>query len=245
MMKPDFLETAQAALRRHYPNYNCAFVGGSMLRGEETPSSDIDIVVFFDDDFEHPHRYSVIEQNWPIEFFVQNRFSHDFFMRLDREQGFCIIANMVASGIILPHETALAIERRTTAQAVKEAGPPPLDTRDIDSRRYAISDALDDLSTERPYMDQLGVLASVYKHLGDLYLRGQGKWSAEGKALGRYIREDNPDFAIGFETAFMYAQRGEFDALKDIAHDILAPHGGILFEGYKQMATSEWKDLRR
>lgn len=244
MMRPDFLETAKAALDHYYPGYNCAFVGGSMLRGEDTPTSDIDIVVFFDDDFAHPHRYSVIEQGWPIEFFIQNCYSHDYFMSKDREQGLCIIMNMVADGIIVPQETELALERRAKARELRKAGPPQLDKDDLDARRYALSDALEDLYAQRPYIDQLGVLASLYTGLGDLYLRGQGKWSAVGKALGRYIREDNPDVAARFENAFLHAQRGEFDALKQLAHTVISPYGGCLFEGYKQMASNGWKELK-
>ena len=44
---PPALEAARAAVEAHYPACAGAMVAGSVMRGEGTAASDLDIVVFF------------------------------------------------------------------------------------------------------------------------------------------------------------------------------------------------------
>ena len=97
-MRPDYLTTAKRALQKHYPGHACAFVAGSVVRGDATATSDIDIVVLYDDPFEDVHRFSVIEDGWPVEFFVHNRRANTYFMEKDRARGMCVMMDMVAHG---------------------------------------------------------------------------------------------------------------------------------------------------
>lgn len=150
MNRPDFLTAAKNALKKHHPKALCAFVAGPMLRGEATAASDIDIIVLYDDAFQNIHRDSVIEDGWPIEFFVHNTKANDFFIEKDRQSGRCLTAHMLVTGLVLPHENALSQERRVTAQKVIDLGPPPLTDMQIEDRRYFITDSIDDLETHRP-----------------------------------------------------------------------------------------------
>lgn len=135
MNKPDFLKTAKKALKKFYPNCECAFVAGSMLRGEESATSDIDVVVIYGDEFEGIHRNSIIENGWSIEFFVHNRQSLDYYMNLDRQCGMCIIMDMVVSGLVIPEANDFTRERKAKAQKFIDAGPPILSDMEIEDRR--------------------------------------------------------------------------------------------------------------
>lgn len=126
MSKPPFLETAQKAINKYYPGYKCAFVAGSMLRGQETATSDIDIVVIYEDEFQDVHRQSVVEDGWPIEFFVNNPKSNDYFMEEDRKRGMYIMMDMVANGLPLPEVNERVKERQARARDMIDSGPPIL-----------------------------------------------------------------------------------------------------------------------
>ena len=72
-MRSDFFKTAVSLLNEKFSTAKCAFIAGSVTRGEQTETSDIDIVVIYDaNDLPKAHRSSLIYRDWPIELFVQN-----------------------------------------------------------------------------------------------------------------------------------------------------------------------------
>jgi hypothetical protein len=244
MSKPPFLETAQKAINKYYPGYKCAFVAGSMLRGQETATSDIDIVVIYEDEFQDVHRQSVIEDGWPIEFFVHNKKANDYYMDKDRKRGMCIMMDMVANGIPLPEVNEMVKERQARARDMIDSGPPVLSEKEIEDCRYSITDSLDDLDENRSALERFGTLSNLYHQMGDLYLRGKGLWSGQGKSLGRLLRRADVNFSEEFEVAFEKAYQGDLLAVRNISEDVLNIYGGRLFEGYKRTAPEEWKNFR-
>lgn len=244
MIKPPFLETAQKAINKYYPGYKCAFVAGSMLRGQETATSDIDIVVIYDGEFEDVHRNSVIEDGWPVEFFVHNKKANDYFMEQDRKRGMYIMMDMVANGLPLPELNETAKERQLKASEMIRSGPPALSEEEIENRRYFITDSLDDLDEGRPALERFGTLSNLYHQIGDLYLRGKGLWTGQGKSLGRLLRRADVDFSRNFEMAFEKAYQGDLLAVRNIGEDVLNSYGGRLFAGYKRQAPNDWKDFK-
>ncbi len=244
MIKAPFLETAQKAIDKHYPGYKCAFVAGSMLRGQETSASDIDIVVIYDDEFEDVHRNSVIESGWPIEFFVHNIRANDYFMEQDRKRGMCIMMDMIANGIPLPEISEMVKERQLRAKEMISSGPPALSVEEIESRRYLITDGIDDLDESRSALERFGTLSNLYTQMGDFYLRGRGLWSGQGKSLGRLLRKADINFSERFETAYSKAFQGELLDVRAFSEDVLNSYGGRYFEGYRRQAPKDWKDLK-
>lgn len=245
-MRPDFLETAKRALDKHYSGAIGGFVGGSMTRGEGTSTSDIDIGVLFDETFEDVHRNSVVEDGWPIEFFVHNPQSLDYFFDKDRLRGMCIMPTIVATGIMIPDEHPLMLRQREKAARVIEAGPPHLDDDERDLRRYWISDLVDDLEGAESAAVRNATLALLHDRLGDFHLRAAGKWSGVGKALLRCLRADDVGYAERFETAFTTAFEGKGVApVLALVKETLAPHGGALWEGYRAAAPPDWREFKK
>ncbi|HER2162506.1 TPA: nucleotidyltransferase domain-containing protein [Streptococcus pyogenes] len=60
---------------KHFPNCQGALLAGSVVRGEATETSDLDIVVF-DKNLSSPYRESLIAFSWAIEVFVNNLTSY-------------------------------------------------------------------------------------------------------------------------------------------------------------------------
>ncbi len=245
LKRPSYQEAAQAALQKHYPNAVCAFIAGSVIRGTATEKSDIDITVIQPDDYDDVHRFSTVEQGWPIEFFVQNEQANQYFMQKDRERGMAVMMDMMCNGEIYPEESATSLRIRAEALKLLELGPPKLSAEEIDDLRYFITDLLDDLDADRPHLELMGIVARLYEKLGDFYLRTRGEWSGHSKSLGRLLAQNHPEFANRFEAAFKDAVHCKLEGLIALTEEVLAPYQGTLFEGYKRSAPADWRDFRK
>ena len=247
-VRPDPLKTAASVLQERYPNCLGAFVGGSIFRGEETDTSDIDVVVLYDNSFDDVHRASVVVDGWPIEFFVQSIQAQDHFLEKDRLRGMCVMPDLIASSRAVPTLSPEMIEQRRKAEQIIANGPPTLTTVDIDRRRYAITDLLDDLVGADKVAVKNAVLARLHDKLGDFYLRAGGRWSGEGKALLRCLKAADKSYAERFEDAFEAAFAGiesGVTGVVSLADETLAQHGGRLWAGYEERADPEWQESSR
>lgn len=241
-VKRDPLQTATAALEKHYPDTLGAFVGGSSLSGIATTTSDIDIAVLYDDTFNDVHRFSTTQDGWPIEFFVHNIKAQDYYFEKDRLRGMCVMPTLVGTGIIIPKSDHRLKQQQIKAQKIIAAGPPLLTCNEIDLSRYQLTDLIDDLLGVTNSEERHAILVQLYNKAGDFYLRGQGLWSGVGKALIRKLREQRPVYAERFSKAFTEAfQTGVSDAVVTIATEVLDHHGGRLRDGYRSLAPKTWQ----
>lgn len=97
------------AINRQLSNGPCcqgALLAGSAVRGQETDTSDLDIVVF-DQDIPFSYRESLIDFGWPIEIFVHNLASYKHFFDLDSKHAKPSMPRMVWEGIVLRDEGIL------------------------------------------------------------------------------------------------------------------------------------------
>ncbi|MEM7364858.1 MAG: nucleotidyltransferase domain-containing protein [Pseudomonadota bacterium] len=239
-MRPEPFVAASSALARHHPDCLGAFVAGSVMRGEGTATSDIDIVVLYGDDFEDVHRASLMHEGWPIEFFVQHVEAQRYFFEKDRQRGMCVLADMVATGTMLPESTKLLEQQKNEARQIIEAGPPPLTPEDTDRRRYAITNLIDDVvgSTNIPVTN--AVLAELHDALADFYLRTHGRWSGHGKSVLRSLRDADEPLYDRFVHAFDRGFATDVDPIRKLVDELLAPEGGRLWEGYAERAHPGW-----
>jgi hypothetical protein len=77
--KLEALEAAKRFISTYFPDCQGALLAGSVVRGEATDTSDLDIVVF-DNSIRSAYRESLIEFGWPIEVFVHNFTSYQHFL---------------------------------------------------------------------------------------------------------------------------------------------------------------------
>lgn len=243
--RPDFMTAAKAALEKYYPDAVCAFIAGSIIRGTATKTSDIDITVIHNKGFTDIHRFSTVEQGWPIEFFVQNELANQYFMAKDRTRGMAVMMDMMTNGLVLPEENETSLRIRAAAKKLLEQGPPELTDDEIDDRRYFLTDTLDDLDDTRPQLENIGLAARLFDQLGDFYLRTQGQWSGHSKSLARLLAQNHPAFATKLQNACLAATQQNTLPLKQLVEEVLAPYGGPLFDGYKRTAPPDWRDFRK
>lgn len=243
--RPPFLDVAKRALAKHHPEAIGGFVAGSVVRGQATSTSDIDITVLYDDTFSHIHRSAVREEGWLIEFFVHNLKAQNFYFDRGRKDGACTMSAMVAAGIMIPEPHPVLERQQVLARDIISAGPEPLEPNKFEFQRYLICAYLDDLEDQDDRGIIIATLAELYNTLGNFHLRAAGNWSGSGKPLLRILRERNEEFAARYEAAFEEAfSSGQTSAVRQLAMEVIAPYGGWLQEGLALEAPPAWKEFK-
>ncbi|CDG84651.1 nucleotidyltransferase domain-containing protein [Janthinobacterium agaricidamnosum] len=242
----DATAIAHAFVREHYPHAQAAIIGGSFANGINTPSSDIDLLLLFEQ-VEHAWRSTLTEQGQVIELYVHDRTTFDYFCRqVDRPQGRIPLAMMVIEGKnILPanqaHASLLAL-----ANEIHAAGPPFLDGEELELRRYEITTLLEDLIDSSNQYEALAVAARLYQSLADLQVRRRDAWSGQGKHLFRRLHKCDPNAAARLDQALrlVATDYNEGKALFSfVVHDALKPVGGPLLAGFALHAPSHWRSV--
>jgi len=99
----DVTERAVAAAERlvgeRFPAATAAFLGGSVVRGGATATSDLDITVLRAEG--EPYRESITYEGWPVELFVHTEESVRHYVAKDRAQRRPTMARLVSEGRLL------------------------------------------------------------------------------------------------------------------------------------------------
>ena len=241
-MKPDPLDVAQRLLPKYHPNSLGGFAGGSVFRDEGTPTSDIDIVVLYDDSFDDVHRASKTEEGWPVELIVQNIKAQDYYLEKDRKRGMCVLASILCTGTMIPKESRELIAQREKARNIIDAGPPALTQQEIDRQRFELTNLVDDLRGTQDVTVKNAVLSVLHETLGNFHLRSQGYWSGHGKALLRCLWNTDKAFTARYVQEFEAAfSDHDITSILALTTDVLEPFGGRLWDGYQDSAGPAWR----
>lgn len=229
--------TAETILGERYPDALFAIVAGSILRGEGTPSSDIDLVVLHER-LDGAWRESFTSGGFPVEAFVHDFETLNWFVDQDVAAGYPVLLDMVAGGTVVGKDIGRGEALQAEARAMLARGPGELNVGQRDGLRYQITDLLDDLMDARPTAEIRAIAAALHQPLCDLTLLGRRRWSGKGKWLPRLLQRLDPGLAQRFDDAFSLAGAGQADALVALAQDELARQGGALFDGDRRDAPS-------
>lgn len=119
------LAIADVVLRTRYPEASFAYVAGSIMRGQGTYLSDIDLVVVYDH-LDAARRESFVVQGVPVEVFVHDRETLAWFINEDVIRGRPSILNMIVEGTVIGHVSDLAQRLREDVADRLAKGPAPL-----------------------------------------------------------------------------------------------------------------------
>lgn len=224
-------EVALELLAELHPQADCLLLAGSVLRGEATAYSDLDVVVIYRS-LPQAYRQSLMRSGWPVELFVHDPETLEYYMQEGRISGVPSMVSMVLEGRELPTPTPLSHTLRARAEEIWNAGPAPWSESQRDMARYHISDLCDDLREPRNRAEMVASACRLYSTLIDFRLRTCGHWSGTGKSLIRQLRKLQPQACEPLETAFEALFRdGRTSDVLELAGDWLAPWGGWLFAG--------------
>jgi predicted nucleotidyltransferase len=237
----EVLECSISLLADRFPDSDCAFVAGSLVRGEGSITSDIDLVVLYPS-LPQAYRKSFIYRGVPVEAFVHDPETLLWFSEQDREAGHPTLIGMLSEGVLIGPRRDAGAAFQQRSRHILAAGPPPLGAEAVSRLRYAITDKLDDLEARRTRAEVIAIGAALHPLLAELVLRGNGHWNGSGKWNARLLREFDPEIAEAIERAFVILYSGmDVRMLVELADQLLERHGGRLFSGYRSDAPAEWR----
>lgn len=233
----DPVEAAHIFVDCHFPEAVAAFVGGSVIQGGGTSTSDLDIVVVTDRP-EAPYRESFRALGWPIETFVHTPTSMWHYVEQDARNLRPSLLMMCAEGMLLRDRDGAGLRIKEEARALLAAGPAPLTPEATALRRYSLTNLLDDfIGTERPaegifIADELAVGAASLLLLLNRHWIGSGKWVY--RALARFDPDIADRLVAGLRAYYRSDEKAELIA---VIEEVLDQSGGTLFEGYRASGT--------
>ena len=235
------LEAAEAmagrVLAARYPDADAALLTGSLVRGQATAGSDLDLIVLYAQ-LPRARRESFMFEDMPVEVFLHDPETLGWWLKADVDAGKPGMHSMVADGRILGPRPDPARRLQARARAGLAAGPPPLKPEEIELYRYHITGHLDDLRDERDPAEVVSIGAWLYLSLADLTLRGRGRWAGTAKWIPRYLKALDPALERQFTAAFEALFAGDPAPAIALAEAELAAHGGLLFDGYLHEAEA-------
>lgn len=226
------IDAAQKIIESQFPDCDVALLGGSVARGEETKTSDLDIVIL-DQNLSSCYRESFFSNGWPVEVFVHNFETYKTFFESDCKRGRPSLPQLVSEGIVLKGTMQIVTSLKQEAEQLLNKGPEKWTEELMRQKRYFITDALDDFIGATKREEEL----FIANHLADLVheyvLRVNGQWVGNSKWFIRVLRKYDSLFAEQFVEAFDHFYRtGEKVGLIDFVEKTLENYGGRLFEGF-------------
>lgn len=225
------MKAAEKFMFKHFPECQAALLAGSVVRGEATVTSDLDIIIF-DKRFESSYRESLIEFGWHIEVFVHNLNSYKVFFESDCKRARPSLPRMVLEGNIIKDEGIIESIKKEAQQLIDE-GPEKWSEETITTKRYFITDALADFIGCSNRAEQLFIANTLAEMVSEFVLRTNGRWIGSSKWLIRSLKHYDEKFAEEFVDAFdLFYRTGKKKNVIQLVETILDAHGGVLFDGF-------------
>ncbi len=237
-VKKDLIEIAGRIFHDRYPAANVILLAGSMLRDEGTPYSDLDLVVIFDR-LPHAWRESFYFQEYPVEAFVHDPETLNYFLYESYRSNSPSIARMVIEGVEVPNSTDVSRSLKKIAADIIASGPLEFSDEDERKMRYTITNLVDDIRQPRSRDELIASGVELYNALATYYFRANGLWPAVNKSIPRALGLADPELFSHFSESFdQLFKDGRSDKVITLAEEILKRHGGFLFDGYKHNAST-------
>lgn len=230
-MKLKPIEAAQQFIEMYFPNCKGALLAGSVVRGEATETSDLDIVVF-ESNLSSSYRKSIIEFGWPIEVFVHSLTSYKPFFISDRERARPSMPRMIAEGILLK-DVGVIESIKNEAIELLANGPEKWSEETITTKRYFITDALDDFIGSTKRAEEIFIASTIAELLSEFILRSNRQWIGHSKWIVRSLKQFDEIFADKFVEAFdVFYKTDDKTKIIQLVDKVLEPYGGRLFDGF-------------
>lgn len=233
-MTPDPVDQARRLVGDRFPDALAVILAGSTAAGRATVSSDLDIAVLIGDGG-GTCRETIRFEGRVVELFVHTRAGLVELFAADLAARRGVLQSMYATGLVLVDVNGAAGRARALAEAHLRDGPPALDPETVETKRYALTDALDDLADADDRIERLAVAGSVLSTAADLLCDHHRAWIGGGKWLPRRLLE--ADALRGralLEGHLRLCESGDPVPIIDAASGVLDLVGGPLREGYRR-----------
>ena len=238
MTRPEAEAAARSLVAERFPEARQAWLSGSVVLGNATETSDLDITVLLDST--ETYRESLTHEG--------GRSSSS--STPSRPSGTSSPRTGPAAGRRWPdssrpaYPSSRVTRERRSGQSARPRWPqaPSRSPRTRSTfARYSLTDQLDDLAGGGSPAVVDAVAVDVWRGTAELLLAAAGWWSGTGKWLVREVE------AMDAARGTTYAQRlhdglhralvGDPDALDRLADEVLDQVGGRLWSGFRQVAV--------
>ncbi len=236
-MRKQPLPIIQELIQDRYLDAKAVFWAGSVAKNRGTKASDLDLIIVYEQ-IPNAYREAFIYEDWPIDAFIHDSSTLRYFFEESRTvSGIPGLISMIIEGVEVTTFTDFSKNIKSLAEEIFKAGPGSWDKERVDKERFLITDLLEDIKFPGSREEQIASTAKLYESLLYFYFRSQKKWSASGKSIIRYLQQDNPELALEFTQCFeKIFQTGNAEDLEIMVKKILAPFGGLLWDGFKSYA---------
>jgi hypothetical protein len=233
-------EAATAFIERHFPDCAVAFLTGSVVQGQVTATSDLDIVVITAGT-EEPRWATFHAFGWPIEVWVQTGETYRDAFAHDAKQRWPLLPILCRDGVVLRDNEAMAARIQREAREILEQGPPPLTEEEVGGYRYTLTWMLEDLEGCADPAEALLMAGYLAHSTAGFLLAYYGRWHGRGKWLLRDLRQLDPALADQLSEALETLGRTACkEDLIQFTEAALRLVGGRRFEGQEQRGL--WSD---
>ncbi|MEU9057497.1 nucleotidyltransferase domain-containing protein [Streptomyces sp. NPDC048430] len=230
----DHVRIAEELVRDRFPAARAAFLAGSVLTYHRTRMSDLDIVVLLTGP-PAPFRESLIHDGWPVELFVQTEADWRLFAERETAARRSPLLAMCAEGLLLTDADGLGAALQAESRERLAAGPPPASATEMEDRRYALTDTLDDLRGCTDPLERTYLVAHLLERASELALLTGGHWLGGGKWLSRRLAAADPELHGRLTTGAAAEMSGRTDEeghFADVVNEVLKSAGGPRWAGY-------------
>ncbi|EDY46429.2 nucleotidyltransferase domain-containing protein [Streptomyces sp. SPB074] len=243
----DLVGQARRLVRDRFPEALGAVLGGSAATGRAGPLSDLDLAVLVPGTA-GAHRETVRYEGRIAELFVHTGTGLAELFAADRASRRPVLPYLYAEGLVLLDREGAAGEARARAVALLDEGPPPLPAPSVETRRYGLTDALDDLADadgragrdgrggREDRHERLALGGYVLGAAAELLCDHRRAWTGGGKWLPRRLRAADPERGTALLDAHLrLCADDEAAPLVEAGGAVLDLVGGPLREGYRRV----------
>ena len=221
----DPIADAGALVAERYPGALAAFLGGGVLSARRLATSDLDVVVVIAGP-PAPFRESLRWRGWPVELFVHDPASIEYYFALDAAHRKPTLARMVADGAPVVEAAEENSGRDNGPRALRPRGGAARNRRRRNWTGAATASPICwtiEVGSTDP--GETAVICwTVWRQTAELALLLAGCWLGSGKWLLRELRAADPALA-----AELVAASGDPARLTTVADLVLGRTGGRLW----------------
>lgn len=206
------------------------FLGGSLALGLVSPRSDLDLVIIKCAHVEGMERYVRYVHNVQVQIIAGPPRQFDIWLEKDRPSG--TVLRQLVDGRLLFDRSGLGARYRSLAKDVVAKGLEPMTPQQIHSRRFLLTELLDDVvdCADDPAL-AFWLMATGLSFLVETAFLWHRQWTPKGKRALTEIQELDPALAQRCHDFLMAtdheSQQAAFEAMVAC---VLAPLGGELRE---------------
>lgn len=144
---------------------------------------------------------------------------------------------MCAEGMLLADADGLGAALQAEARERLAAGPPPASATELEDRRYALTDTLDDLHGCTDPLERTYIVADLLQRASELALLTGGHWLGGGKWLSRRLAAAEPELHSRLTAGAAAAMSNTVDGtghFTEAVKEVLKLAGGPLWAGYSR-----------